>query len=69
MDLTNRETDELLLGSRIILKMLECANVTNRDILVHLRFGCRVSGSKQENRIRDCSLKQVKPLAKERTYM
>lgn len=69
MDLINREMDELLLGSRIILKILECANIINRDIFVHLRFGCRVSGSEQENRIRDCSLKQVKPLARERTYM
>ncbi|XP_049833274.1 piggyBac transposable element-derived protein 3-like [Schistocerca gregaria] len=69
--------DYLLLGSRVVLNMLDCIKkpethcvyfdnfFTSRDLLIHLRnLGFRATGTVRENRVGDCPLLSSNALKK-----
>jgi hypothetical protein len=71
----NSEQEDLLLGSKVVLNMLDCVQhpnshsvffdnaFTNHDILIHLRFlGYRATGTIRESCTGDCPLKSSKAL-------
>ncbi|XP_049809392.1 piggyBac transposable element-derived protein 3-like [Schistocerca nitens] len=76
-DPENTARDDLLLGSRVVLNMLDCIEkpenhcvyfdnfFTSRDLLIHLRnLGFRATGTVRENRVGDCPLLSSNELKK-----
>lgn len=76
--IANNEREDLTLGSRVVLDMLDCVSnpasywiyfdnlFTSRDLLIYLRkLGYRATGTLRENRLQKCPIKDSKSLGKE----